>query len=219
MCFSTEASFAAAAVITTSGIIAYKKAGNNDIRFIAIFPIFFGFHQFIEGWVWLASLYYSFAGLLEVSTYGFIIFAWIIWPVVIPVTLWRVEHQPKRKKILFWMTMLGCAVTLVLSFFLLTKEITAEIVDHSIIYDYGGHTASSSWFRGIYVLIVTLPNLISSRGKMWMLFVMNMITYSISRVYFNEHVVSVWCFFAAISSIIILYIVHEQTRDVKAQKV
>ncbi len=212
MCFSTEASFAAAAVIGTSGVIAYKKAGNNPIRAITIFPILFAFHQFVEGWVWLASLYESYAGLLKLSTYGFVFLAWVIWPVVIPYTLWRVEQRENRKKILLWMTRIGGVVVLVLIYFLFTKNITARIVDHSIIYDYGGHTSSSGWFRGIYVLLVTAPNVVSSRSKMWMLFVMNCITYLVSRVYFAEHVVSVWCFFAAASSVIILWIVSDEVK-------
>lgn len=95
----------------------------------------------------------------------------------------------------------------------MTKSITARVVDHSIIYDYGGHTSSSAWFRMVYVLIVTLPNLISSRGKMWVLFVMNFIMYLVSRVYFAEYVVSVWCFFAAVSSVIILLIIGEQVKN------
>lgn len=210
MCFSLEASFAAAAVIGAAGVVAFKKAGNNPIRVIAIFPILFAFHQFVEGWV--ASLNDSYSWLLVPGTYGFVILAWIIWPIVIPLTLWRVEQRESRKKILYVMTIIGYLITAVLSYFLLTKNITARIVDHSIIYDYGGHTSSSAWFKSIYVLIVTVPNLISSRRKMWMLGVMNLITCLISRVYFEEYVVSVWCFFAAVSSVIVLTVVVESTK-------
>ncbi len=212
MCFSAEASFGAAVVITTIGIVSYKKAGENPVRLIAWFPILFGVHQFIEGWVWVSSTYDQFSWLLPWSTYGFIFFAWIIWPVFIPWVLWKVEQNDFRKKILFISTIIGLLIVITMSFFLLTKTVNAKIVDCSIVYDYGGHSKSSLWFRFLYALCVTLPNVFSSRSRMWVLGVLNLVLYFVSRIYFENHVVSVWCFFAAISSIIIFYIVTLEKR-------
>lgn len=212
MCFSAAASFGASVVISTIGIVSYEKAGRNPIRSIAWFPILFGIHQFIEGWVWVSSTHQQFAWLLPWATHGFIFVAWIIWPVFIPWILWKVEQNSLRKKILFISTLIGLLIVSTMSFFLFTKNITARIIDCSVYYNYGGHTSSSYWFRFLYALSVTLPNIFSSRSKMWLLGVMNLILYFFSRIYFEEHVVSVWCFFASISSILILYIVLIEKR-------
>ncbi len=75
MCFSAEASFGAATVITTIGVLSFKKAKGTDLRLLAMIPVFFGIQQFSEGILWLSSRYEQFAGMEKTSTYAFIFFA------------------------------------------------------------------------------------------------------------------------------------------------
>lgn len=54
MCFSAEASFAAAALLVPAGAIGIRRAYQSDRRYLAFaaLPVYFGLQQLFEGLVW-----------------------------------------------------------------------------------------------------------------------------------------------------------------------
>lgn len=211
MCFSAEASFGAAVVITTIGVIAVQKAETKPLRLLALIPILFGAQQFFEGFVWLSFGQVELSGLLKFSTYGFILFAWMIWPIYIPFTLWKLEKQNTRKRILFTFILIGLFVIGTLTFVLTKYGMHADIQDCNIDYKLG-FESGHSWILGLlYLSTTTLSHFISSLKYVWILGVINLITYLITKMYFDDHLISVWCFFAALSSLVILWIVISET--------
>lgn len=207
MCFSAEVSFGASAVIGTMGVIAYKKAEKTPYRFLAFIPILFAFHQFIEGWVWVSAMHDDYSGIRQLSTYSYIVLAWVIWPFYIPWTMWKIEKDAIRKLILLVLVFCGVIVVSSLSYVLMSSGVEAQIEDCSILYNYGDSQSPNLPFSILYLSTTVLPSLVSKVGKVWLLGVINFITYFVSRIYFNDRVISVWCFFAAISSIVILMII------------
>ncbi|MFT5723307.1 MAG: hypothetical protein ACI9JN_000416 [Bacteroidia bacterium] len=97
MCFSPEASFTAAVVITTVGVISLKKATDYPTRILACIPLFFGIQQLSEGFVWLSLLYERFAYLEGISSSGFIVFAWIVWPTWVPYAMRLRQMQAEKR--------------------------------------------------------------------------------------------------------------------------
>lgn len=57
MCLSAPVSFAAAAVLISTGALAVNRALKVDRRFLALaaLPVLFGLQQYFEGMVWLAG--------------------------------------------------------------------------------------------------------------------------------------------------------------------
>ncbi len=219
MCFSAAASFGAASVISTIGIVSYKKANHTPYRLLAMIPIFFGIQQFSEGIVWLASTYDQFSGFLSLSTYGFIFFAWIVWPIYIPFALLRLEQNPLRKKILkvFWYG--GIIVALLLIYVMLFYGVHSEILDCSIKYNFIVPISNRWLFVIFYLAATVISPLVSSVGKMWLLGVLNILTFLVTKIYFLEHTISVWCFFAAITSMLILWIIISQLKNKQTKKI
>lgn len=213
MCFSAEVSFGSAAIITTVGVIAYKKAKNKPQKLLAIIPMIFGAQQFSEGFVWLASTYDLFSWVLQLSSYFFIIFAWIIWPIYIPYTLWRLEKKMTRKEILYAFAIVGCFVTAILIYVLFKYNLYSQIQDNSVQYKIGISSPYVWIISSIYFGITTLSHFISSVKKMWILGALNLVTFFFSRIYFNEYFISVWCFFAALSSLAILWIITSLNKE------
>ncbi len=209
MCFSAEASFGASVVITTIGIITLKKAEKTPLRLLALIPVFFGIQQFLEGIVWLGIQYESFSAFRDFSTYGFIFFAWVIWPMYIPFTLWKLETVKLRKKMLLFTGVVGVFVTSVLVYIIFSRGVEAKVEDCSILYEFSFKHHLSWIFGFFYVTATVIPSLISSTGKMWILGLLNFATFFVSKIYYNEHIISVWCFFAAISSVVIWYVVSQ----------
>ncbi|MFK8045078.1 MAG: DUF6629 family protein [Crocinitomicaceae bacterium] len=206
MCFSAEVSFGAAAVISTVGIVAYKKATPNSFKFIAMIPILFGVHQFLEGLVWV-FLEAESPSNIEISKYAYLCFAWVIWPFYIPYANWRVEKNPRRKKILFGFMGIGVflAIVLILAMFLLT--INVSIVGQSILYKVQYQSGYLWIIHSLYFAAVVLPNAVSSTPKMWILAALNIVLFTMGKIMLDGNVISVWCFFAAITSLFIFYII------------
>ncbi len=100
MCFSAEVSFGASAVLVTTGALTIVENKRNDQRFFAMIPILFGIQQFFEGWVWLALQGNGHEIMGEISKYGFLIFAQLVWPVWIPLSAYKLERNVKRKRLI-----------------------------------------------------------------------------------------------------------------------
>lgn len=209
MCFSPEASFGAAAGLMIAGGIAWKKAGRTPLRLLAAIPFFFGAQQLMEGVVWMSNLHTSWAAFRSGSTYAFLFFAWIIWPLFIPVSLYLLEKDQMRRRILLGLVAIGVFVAVTLTYILLTTEVHGVVEDCSISYNFNFQSAYAGLFGLLYLSVTALPNLISSTGKMWILALVNFATYFVSKVVYQDHVISVWCFFAAISSFFVLYVIWD----------
>jgi len=206
MCFSAEVSFGAAAVITTVGVVAYKKAKPSAFRYLAMIPILFGIHQFLEGLVWVFMEAESPTNI-EISKYAYLCFAWVVWPFYIPYANWKVEQNATRKKILKGFMGIGAFLAIVLIAAMFLLDINASIFDHSILYEVQYQSGYLWIIHSLYFAAVVLPNAVSSTPKMWILAALNIVLFTMGKIMLEGNVISVWCFFAAITSLFILYII------------
>ena len=207
MCFSPEASFIASAVVTTVGVVSYKKATDFPTKTLALIPLFFGLQQLSEGFVWLSLLYEQFAFLKEASSIGFIIFAWIVWPTFVPYSMWLIEKDIKRKKILRFFIFIGVFVSTMLAYTMIFRNLHAEIQDCSIIYDFDVTKSIHKFFGILYLMVTVLPTLISKVPKVWILGASNILAFVGTKVFISERILSIWCFFAALTSVVVLLII------------
>lgn len=216
MCFSPEASFGASIVITTIGIISYKKAKGTPYWALSIIPILFGIQQLFEGIVWLTAADDGFSGLLRMSTYGFIFFAWVVWPIFIPFALWKTEKHRIRKTIYKVLIFTGTAVAVALVYVMIRFGVQAEVEDYSIAYKTDTKYVVPTLGAILYLTAVVLSSFLSSNKRIWSLGFLNLIGFAISRIYFLDHVISIWCFFAALFSAAILWVIVGATREKEA---
>jgi len=215
MCFSASASFGAAALIGTAGVVAYKKANTPSTRPFAAIPILFAIQQFFEGCLWL-SLSQPFATGSEFwtifCTYGFLVFAWVIWPFYVPYSLRMMERKTKRKNILIILLGIGAALSTLLTVVLIRHGVSASISQNHIAYKIN-LTFGFGWLISIlYLLSTVFSCFVSSVKKVSIFGVYNLTSFLLIKWFFNEHVISVWCFFAAVMSILVVMIVYEQEK-------
>ncbi len=207
MCFSPEASFSAAAVVTTIGFFSRSKAESTELKNLALIPICFGLQQFSEGWVWLANQYEQFAYIKNLSSYSFLFFAWILWPSFVPYAFMGIERNPFRKRILRIFFYLGLIVSILLAYVIFFKSVESSILDCSIVYNFHINESIHKSFGIVYLAVTVLPTLISTSSKAWILGVLNLVAYFVTKIYISDRILSIWCFFAAISSMVILWII------------
>ncbi len=205
MCFSATASFAASALISTIGIMGYRRAGKSKVKILASIPICFGVQQFCEGWVWLALSHDSLSNLLGFFSFLFIVFAWVVWPFLIPWLLYRLEKKESRRKKLKVFLALGTVASLIMTYVIIYHGAIGSIQDCAIQYDFVHHWESWKWFGLLYIVTTVFSTFFSSIPNIHFFGLLNLVSYFITKIFWQDQVISVWCFLSAIASMIIYW--------------
>lgn len=214
MCFSATASFSSSALLGVVGAIIVTKTKDNRAKALALIPWFFGIQQLFEGILWLHLPGNAHEVMAIYAKNLFLFFAYIFWPVWIPFSLWLVEIEPKRKQILSALLGMGLALAVFLA--LVIPYTVSFNYKASIIYSFQMpnqtmvltelfstvHLASLA----IYGLVTLSPLFISSFNKMWVLGV-SVTLAAIAILWIDKTCfASLWCFFAAIFSVGLLFL-------------
>jgi len=210
MCFSAEASFIGGSVLTTIGILAIRKNREPSQRLFATMPLVFGLQQLAEGFVWIALESGQQHPLLKTSTIAFLIAALLIWPTFVPLSVRLMETDRRRRPILNGLTALGGLTSLAYLSGLLRYEVIAQISNLHINY---GVDAPQSYLRIAYLAYLAatlLPFLFTTKRRVWLLGAVVTVSYIIAAYFYTEQLLSVWCFFAAVTSCVVWWIVGEQ---------
>lgn len=209
MCFSAEASFTASIALAAISFASYQRITKKKQLLLLGVPIGFALQQFLEGLVWL-SFKYNFNPILsQLATYGFLFFAFIIWPVYIPLVLTKLERKIKSRKFLTGLTVLGSTVSAGLLVILIVGGATPELANCHIFYRLGIIFSSVQLLvTGLIYLLVTVGAMLSSslRG-MRVLGIATLSSFIVAQYFYYLVAVSVWCFFAALLSLLIYWII------------
>ncbi|GAF02732.1 DUF6629 family protein [Saccharicrinis fermentans] len=210
MCFSAEVSFGASAVISTVGVMAIRKSVNKEQLFLAMIPLLFGIQQFFEGVLWLALENTEYASWTPLATFGFLIFAQLIWPVWVPFSTLMIENNKKRKRLIGASLFLGIVLFFILGYRMIAYDVTAQI-DHQHIFYTVGHFKSTNWWSGIfYLLPAAFPFVFSSYRHINYLGFLMLLFFVIAKVFYLKYMISVWCLFGAILSMYIFLILKRR---------
>lgn len=201
MCFSATASFTAGtALIAVGAVTLHRSEGRNELPLAAV-PLLFGLQQVSEGLLWV-SLNNGLAGLQSWSTYIFSLFSHVLWPIFVPFAILMVEDVRWRRKAISVFLVLGLGVGLYLLYFLVRFPVTAHVHERSISY------VSPHFYIAvvlvIYLLATCITGLFSSHKCIKIFGVLAFVLAIAAAVVSITTFVSVWCFFAAVLSLLIL---------------
>jgi hypothetical protein len=205
-----EASFTSGVILSTIGVVAINKVHTPAQTAFASVPLVFGIQQFAEGTVWLALSHPDYAHLQQWGTYAFLFIARVLWPVLMPLAVLMMEKDDRRIRILRVMLGMGAVVGLYYIYCLLFLSVTPQIMDHHIQYisDFPRSTADIVFL--IYVIAAIPPLFISSMKRTRLLGLLMLLSCIITGIFYVEYLTSVWCFFAALVSVVVLWIVKEK---------
>lgn len=202
MCFSAAASFTASAVLGVVGIATIARAKNGREVPLAIIPLFFAVQQFIEGLLWV-----SLRGTQEYAlplTYLFLFFALLWWPIFAPLATYFIEDVPWRKKIIAGFCVLGIVVGVAQYSAFLWHPTTGEVINKCIFY--------TAWrpfpqlpIVILYGLATVGASLISSKRIINLFGILSAIFAFIAWRIYAANFSSVWCYFAAVLSLILYF--------------
>jgi hypothetical protein len=211
MCFSATGSFAISGVLTAIGGASIARNASGPHRMFAAIPLMFAAQQAAEGVVWL-TLTGGQATLHRLAVAVFLGVALVVWPIWLPLALRRAEQNPARRRLLGGLAFLGGAVAVYASVILVQFRPVAAIAGHSIRYDYAtAGDATQLFYLLAYALPTVVPFFVSTVSLARTIGVLLVVSLAASVVVQRDALTSVWCFFAAIlSGLILLAVVREQ---------
>lgn len=207
MCFSAGASFAGGALITAAGILTIRKNSDPSRRVFASMPLIFGVQQISEGFVWVALQSPGHDLMLKTATYLFLFAAVVLWPSFVPASVLLMERLKRRRQIIYPFLAIGILVSAYYGIGLLTREVTPVISSHHIRYTSDFPKQWSLFTFAGYLLATLFPLFISSRKQMWILGLLITFSCLLTGIFYKEYLTSVWCFFAAVISIVIYFMI------------
>jgi Family of unknown function (DUF6629) len=200
VCFSAEADFASAAIVGAIGIATLAKVDTPREIPLGVMPLAFAIHQFVEAFVWrdLDAGPNSSAGT---AVYLYLVFAWILLPVLAPTAIMLVEPPGPRRRRLGVFVLLGAVAAAYLSLAVIDGSVSAHAVHHTI--QYGGAGDLAGVATVFYVLATCVPPLLSGfRAIVWF-GVVNVVAVTAIVLVQVEGLTSVWCLWAAVVSVLI----------------
>lgn len=209
MCFSAQASLTSGAVLSAIGVITLRQTWKPEQKLFASIPLLFGIQQFAEGILWITLKSGRYAHLENVAAHIFLVAALVVWPVMIPTSIWLMEREKRKKKILAVLMGLGGVLSLFYAFCLLFFNVTPQVQSFHIVYI----DSFPIFFAGIaflfYVATTVIPLFVSSVKRMWLFGILISVSLVVTGIFFQEYLTSVWCFFAAGLSITIYWVLDE----------
>ena len=201
MCFSANASFGAGIILTAIGVASVRKVQRPSAFMFASIPLFFALQQLSEGILWLSLTGERFSFMERISTYTFLFFAQVVWPVWVPLSIVMIEKKEQRKKIGKALVVIGTVISIYLAYCLFSYPVKANILGHHVAYKQAYPIEPMRYGGFLYFIAIIVPPFFSTIKKMWTLGAAILISYILTAVYYQYYIVSVWCFFASIISV------------------
>jgi hypothetical protein len=201
MCFSAEADFVGGAIVSVIGVATLRETRDKHEIPLAALPIAFGLHQVIEGVVWLHQKGHVPASTGQLATYGYLIYAWALLPLLVPLSVLLVEPSRTRRRCMQVLIGLGVLVGVSLIGSLMHETITARVSGHTIVY--GGAGSHGDLVTVLYVVATCGAFLLSSHRRIAIFGVLNLLAVLILAWIKAESLTSVWCAWGAVASLLI----------------
>lgn len=212
MCFSAEVSFVTGMVLLPLGIYGTVQAMRYEKRYLlfALMPLIFGAQQLIEGMVWLHWHEHDSYGLYQAALqYTFI--AFFFWPMYLPLSIYLIEPDKNRKKIIGFVALFGFLLGSVIYFPLLfgAEKLHVQIVNDSITYNIVPPSSLFYIYTLLYIGVTIFPTLYCSLKEIKIFGILSLASALCAGYLFHYAFTSTWCFFAAILSVYAIYCLHK----------
>ncbi len=201
MCFSATASFISGSVLLITGAACVRCIRKPEQFAFALIPFLFGFQQCIEGCLWLSLTGDRFIQWKDPLMYAFLFFAQVLWPVWVPLSFYRLELNKRRRLALLVVLCAGVGEALYLAYCLFSFPVSATVFTNHIRYDLDFPRQPDPVIEILYFVVTIFPPFISGVKYSSLIGVSLLLSFVVSKLFFGAHVISVWCFFAAIVSL------------------
>ena len=200
MCFSAQASFAAGTALLMVGAATVRRARVRSELPYAWIPVLFGVQQLLEGALWLT--FPDRAPLINtVLTHAYSFFSHVLWPIYVPLAALALETVAWRRRVVIAIAIAGSAVGLYLLATLFALPIVATVTGRHIAYESPHFYARA--VMSLYLVGVCASLMFSSHLRVVAFGVAAFVSAVAAYAFYATWFISVWCFFAAVLSVIV----------------
>jgi len=213
MCFSATGSFAASGLLVAIGSGALSRITFAPYRMFAAIPLLFAAQQAAEGIVWLTMDQADHIWLQRTAVNVFLAFALVVWPLWLPLSLHRIEHGAVRRRALLGFICAGVVVSICATVLLIRWQPAAQMAGHSIryVYSLGAESLRPGFYLAAYSIPTVVPFFISSASLARTTGVALILSLVAATAIERDALTSVWCFFAAVlSGLVLTAVILEQ---------
>jgi hypothetical protein len=210
VCFSATASFTLSGILTAVGVASVARAPSRAYAPFAAIPLVFAAQQAAEGVVWSTMANSDHAMLHQLAVIAFLGVALVVWPIWLPLSLRLIEQRPARRRALAMLTGAGIAAAASAVILLMRAPPVAVVAGHSIRYDRAGDVKGllEILVLAAYALPTIVPLFVSTVRLTRTLGILLVISLAATALIEQHVVTSVWCFFAAVLSVVVLLAVR-----------
>lgn len=176
------------------------QAGRGAERPLAAIPLLFAVQQFAEGWLWLSFDAGSALGTI-VFTQVYSVFSHVLWPVYVPLAAWCVEPPGQRRRLLAAATAAAGLFGVFMAASLVVDPITATV--NGLHIEYAARHEHTPVVAALYLAATAGTLAISSHAYVRLFGLLAFATFIVSYVFYTRWFISVWCFFAAVLSLVV----------------
>jgi hypothetical protein len=215
MCFAPEADAVAGVIIVAVGVDALRHVGSPKQIPLAALPLLFGLHQLAEAFVWLGLQGHVSESVGRVAIWIWLLFAFVVLPVLLPIAVDLVEPSKAQRLLIGAFAGIGFAVAAALAIAIFRGPINAQIQGHCISYGVDAVGDSGGQWTLLYVIAACGALLASTHRDLAALGAVNLVVTPLLMWLTVDGFVSLWCFWAAIASIVIAAHLRrvDRTRD------
>jgi hypothetical protein len=141
-----------------------------------------------------------------------------LWPVMIPLSVLFMEKKAGKRKILWILLVMGFTLSSYYAFCLLSCNVNPEIRGYHIFYktDFPRSLAIPAFI--VYLIVTITPLFVSSIKRTHLLGVLMFLSCLVTAIFFTQYLTSVWCFFAALISGVIFWILRDSKLEFNLNK-
>jgi hypothetical protein len=212
MCFSAIVSFSTAAGLTLLGLATISQITTKREVLLASFPCLFAFQQTLEGLVWIGNSNSDISSIDRIGTYGFLLFASLLWLVWSPLSIYLLEVDLSRKKFLLGLIIGGLLLGVYLFGWIIYHGVNPQTFSGNLFYDLS-FIPFYEIIKYLYLVVIVLPFSIAKSSALKIFGVLVIISFIVSQIFFQVTLVSVWCFFAALLSGFLYFFITDVAID------
>jgi hypothetical protein len=199
VCFSPQADLVGGVVVATIGIGAVHNAQMRQGHVVlATLPLILGVHQVIEAFVWWGLQGHEPHEVERIAVWAYLLIAFVVLPIFVPLAVLINEPSRQRQKVMAPLVALGVAVACVLFATMVRGPVNVRLRPFHLAYSIDlNHGAL---IVALYVTAICGTLLLSSRRRVVIFGVVNLVAVGVIAWLTIDGFASVWCGWAAISS-------------------
>ena len=143
------------------------------------------------------------------ATYFYLLMALVIWPFMLPYSVYKMEFDLRRKKLINRFFTGGVILSIYYAFCLVKFHVNPSISGFHVEYINDFPVKAGYLAFAIYLISTIAPLFLSTVKKMNLFGILITISCFVTGIFYKEFLTSVWCFFAALISAVIYFIIKE----------